>query len=127
MMDCRERCHVPTWCYSLYDYMVAVSESRAVAKRNGTEKKNYRATDEFKLYPTRAGLVCGGCSDDAIRRMVKELVRTGWLVVVKESARGRDGEGIYRVIRHKEWCERHGLRKCIRFKFDRVTGEQIAY
>lgn len=125
-MECRERCHVPTWCYSLYDFMVAVCESRAKAKRDGTEKKNYRATDEFALWPERAKLACGGCSDDAIRRMAQELVRTGWLAVIKESRRGVGGAGVYRVVRHKEWCQRHGLRKCIRFKYD-ADGEQIAY
>lgn len=106
--------------------MVAVCESRAKAKRNGTEKKNYATTDEFKLYPARAGMAVGGCSEDSIRRMAKELVRLGWLVVVKRAAAGWNNAAIYRVVRHKEWCRTHTKNDCILFKYDE-NGEKVAY
>jgi hypothetical protein len=107
---CRERSHIPPYAFSLWDWINAVCISQK--------------SDFFTLYPTRAvWYVC------ATRRMIQHatqwLVKNGWLVVSKAPHRGIGGAGTYRVVRHAEWVQRHGFKKCIKHAYD-DAGEQIS-
>jgi hypothetical protein len=103
--------------YGLWDFINGVCLSYAKKKADSTEKKQYPTVDHFKLYPTRAGLFCHA-SKSTIERTARLLVKLGWLEIISPATDGRNGMGVYRVVRHKEWVRKHSNKSCVLRAYD---------